>query len=665
MYIRVLGVGCEWGLEKCVTAGRCGGEDRVEYSIWLVPLPSKIMTPLLTDFKAYSQALGQQAVFTPHYFLYDGLAVGCQSANETDQCVSLCTNNGRYCYKDDNLGTISGKQVVEESLRQICIWSYYGPTDKYTVVWWDYVNVFISQCSADKYSDVECINSAYKSAGVDGDRINQCMINSGGLEGDVVNVMLERELKRREESKVSLIPTVQINGAAMSGSVTPNMVFEGVCAGFAIDSRPGICTKCVGCRSGLQECVISGACGGGSNGINTGNDALNDFIQKFGVDIEECGINLASLMADEDESGGTSGPMQNPMAGYMAFMNDLKFSDPCSNDQKTVFRDALLEFQACSGYELLGLIALLPSALSGAARKCVDALSLAGIDDICDDACFDVCADAFLGDHPLGKALRGMILHSGKTSQCLYDLSQTVPQCSLDLWPFSVDGKTVKTGLCLLSKVNDIGDVPCSTALMYLDTCLPTDKDDVSSDDCDSYVSRCSSGNPEVFLLNGVMMLPKHLQGIPIPESCGGVADRADIVERYDAFRSACALEGSQLWSKLDSDSPSDHQLDTFQTFLAGGMSPTIVENSSDDGPKESKEELLAWSAAPASQNTSSGGAAESFAYGLVGGLILSALSIFGLVVVWKKRRGVEGSNSTAVEMTKYDQVPHDAFEIS
>ena len=64
-------------------------------------------------------------VFTPHYYILNGEHWKCDS--KFPHCGNQCTNQGRYCAvdpeRDLDLG-ISGMDVVQEDLRQLCIWKF-------------------------------------------------------------------------------------------------------------------------------------------------------------------------------------------------------------------------------------------------------------------------------------------------------------------------------------------------------------------------------------------------------------------------------------------------------------------------------------------------------------------------------------------------------------
>ena len=64
-------------------------------------------------------------VFTPHYYILGGYHWHCDS--KFPKCGNQCINQGRYCAvdpeRDLDLG-IAGMDVVQEDLRQLCIWKF-------------------------------------------------------------------------------------------------------------------------------------------------------------------------------------------------------------------------------------------------------------------------------------------------------------------------------------------------------------------------------------------------------------------------------------------------------------------------------------------------------------------------------------------------------------
>jgi len=69
----------------------------------------------------------------------DGKIFGCQLPGR--RCGNQCTNQGRYCHEDpegDVASGISGVHVVQENLRQMCIWDQANKTAADNAKWWRY-----------------------------------------------------------------------------------------------------------------------------------------------------------------------------------------------------------------------------------------------------------------------------------------------------------------------------------------------------------------------------------------------------------------------------------------------------------------------------------------------------------------------------------------------
>lgn len=247
-------------------------DDRVEYDLFTTPTDI-ISRPFQDQFKQAALALGKHASFTPHMYIYDGIKAGCQGYDGENQCYNLCTNNGRYCATDpdDDLDAgISGADVVTESLRRACIWKTYGQ-DGVGEKWWTYVEEFMYRCQEeDFFTSDDCISDVYTHADVNKAQIDSCMLDAGGLEGDVSNSVLEAQLGEREASGVVIIPSMYVNSAAIRGALEFATVFKAVCAGYEKGSEPDVCLKCANC---LDEygCVVQGKCtAGGVSGIKSG-----------------------------------------------------------------------------------------------------------------------------------------------------------------------------------------------------------------------------------------------------------------------------------------------------------------------------------------------------------------------------------------------------------
>jgi len=238
-------------------------DDRVEYELWTTPTDI-VSRDFQENFKEAAVALGKRAYFTPQMYIYDGIRSGCQGIDGENDCYNLCTNNGRYCATDPDNDLdrgISGADVVQESLRRMCIWEKYGADDGVGEQWWDYVNEFLFRCNTEEYfSSKQCVKDAMKHSGVNPKLIDQCMEGAGGLEADVVNTSLEKQLESKDKSGVVILPAMYVNRVSIRGSLEFPVVFKAICSGYASGTIPSVCATCSGC-SDQKACISNGYCG--------------------------------------------------------------------------------------------------------------------------------------------------------------------------------------------------------------------------------------------------------------------------------------------------------------------------------------------------------------------------------------------------------------------
>jgi len=201
--------------------------------------------------------------------IYDGIKSGCQDEDGVNDCYNLCTNNGRYCATDPDNDLdrgISGADVVRESLRRICIWKMHGADDGVGAPWWDYVDEFLFRCQTEEYfMSKQCANDAMKHAKVDQKKVDACMAKSGGMEEDVENSLLAKQLYEKDKSGVVILPAMYVNRVSIRGSLEFPTVFKAICAGYSTGTTPSVCTTCSNCND-QKDCLAKGACSENVNG---------------------------------------------------------------------------------------------------------------------------------------------------------------------------------------------------------------------------------------------------------------------------------------------------------------------------------------------------------------------------------------------------------------
>eukprot|EP00977_Amphora_coffeiformis_P011818 scaffold2897_cov178-Amphora_coffeaeformis.AAC.23 len=244
-------------------------DARVEYELWTAPTDHFIDENLWTSLRTIALALGDHASFTPQMSLYDGTQQDC---TYDGNCPNMCTNNGRYCAFGLNDEKVSGADLVTESLRRICIWNRYGQEDGIGKEWFDYVYTFSSTCykdgRLDRFTDEGCVTKAMKKSGIDPETINNCMRDSGGLEANAPNTLLDQALAAQQELGVVLIPSVWVNRVLVQGKMTFREIFSALCSGYVEGSQPQICHACQNCLHNPEKCIQDGGiCENPSSGI--------------------------------------------------------------------------------------------------------------------------------------------------------------------------------------------------------------------------------------------------------------------------------------------------------------------------------------------------------------------------------------------------------------
>lgn len=129
-------------------------------------------------------------------------------------CYNLCTNLGRYCATDPDgdldVG-ISGAHVVMESMRWLCVWEVARREDQSAPLWWEYVAIFLDQCSGpEQFTNEACAESAMKQAGINLDEVSECY-QGHPLDGDERNKLLEEQIYLKKEIDISTIPSLLVN----------------------------------------------------------------------------------------------------------------------------------------------------------------------------------------------------------------------------------------------------------------------------------------------------------------------------------------------------------------------------------------------------------------------------------------------------------------------
>lgn len=218
--------------------------DIVVMDLWMSSA-SKASNDFLVEFKDLAEALLYNLQFVPHYHIRD----------IPQDYNSRCLQQNRFCADDpDGPGPITGKDVVEEDLRQLCIWHataennpessevYLGnkkPTDKdvkRSKKFWEYVVAVHKKCTLDgktvetRFGSKECSETLMDELQISRQKVNDCIHDYG-------NDLLKHETDNTAWSPFAL----RINGWRYAGHIDRDLVKKAICTGYI--SVPEACQE--------------------------------------------------------------------------------------------------------------------------------------------------------------------------------------------------------------------------------------------------------------------------------------------------------------------------------------------------------------------------------------------------------------------------------------
>jgi len=205
-------------------------ETTVSMDFWITPAVEKSIE-FLQEYSHYAKTLKHKLDFRPHYWIFS------LPRDYKDLCID---DDATYCALDpDMAGSTTGKDVVEETVRQLCLWEKTAIVDHnveqsgdYSAIWWNYVDQLPKACPMDgkgnKAFGEECSLALMKKLGADMKQINKCLTEDK-------ESILERERLNHAWSPLAM----RINDWRYSGPLDPDLITRAVCSGF--EKRPKEC----------------------------------------------------------------------------------------------------------------------------------------------------------------------------------------------------------------------------------------------------------------------------------------------------------------------------------------------------------------------------------------------------------------------------------------
>lgn len=299
-------------------------DNRVEWSLWDTSRDRRLR-PFMESFRFVFQALGNHTLFSPHYEVYDGSALGCfgpEDFVEGGECAQLCLTPQVCTYDPESDTTIGldGVDVLKEDQRQLCIWKQVSER-KSAHLWWDYVTVFDKECSVQNATksifNRECSERIQKKLGIDSKAVQDCITTNGTR-------LLTDEAHTKMEYGVISVPRLLVNDLQHYGEIMcPVPIDLGscsplrmICSGFQTGTAPPACnnaywkSQCFEKRDACGKCldpVIDASdwnqsCTGCDGIVNSGK--VFDICGVCGGDgsFDSCGKCLPKASAHRDKS---------------------------------------------------------------------------------------------------------------------------------------------------------------------------------------------------------------------------------------------------------------------------------------------------------------------------------------------------------------------------
>jgi len=189
----------------------------------------------LKQFAKNRRKLNNVIKFVPHYHVF-------AMAGQSDYHELCSDDSAKYCAEDpDGPGDVTGKMVLDEDVRQLCIHQLHKKTQdhsksrhkiEYSKEYWDYIEIFGDECpvqgsSADRRFGAECSERVMKKVGITSSSVQKCMDDSYSSK------------LSSERAQTAWSPrAIRINGWRYTGQLDADLVMRAICAGF-VDQPKG------------------------------------------------------------------------------------------------------------------------------------------------------------------------------------------------------------------------------------------------------------------------------------------------------------------------------------------------------------------------------------------------------------------------------------------
>jgi hypothetical protein len=214
-------------------------DNRVEYDLWFTSTDDRALD-FIDNFYPYDQLLGSKVLMTPHYITFD--CSSCDNSTKNNDCYG----NGKYCALNADKFKISGREIINEDLRQQCVYNNSISDNGNAENFWLYMQRAHAVCQG--YINEDCSRGVHKDLNLDFEDTMSCVRRGFRRSNDFNDPMAESYVLESERHYwnnygANFYPSIVINNRTYRGVFEPQAVFDALCAGFK--STPGQCKRTI------------------------------------------------------------------------------------------------------------------------------------------------------------------------------------------------------------------------------------------------------------------------------------------------------------------------------------------------------------------------------------------------------------------------------------
>jgi hypothetical protein len=207
----------------------------VTLDMWLSSASDELSL-FIKEFAPIRESLGWNLAFAPHYHIY---------SLQSDYSELCWDHDGAYCTDDpDGPGPVTGKNVLEEDVRQLCILENTLQSDPrgespalYSTKFWKYLSLFQERCP------VRGETPATRFGKVCGTQVMEEVLSSTQID-TVKSCELtthKQKLDQHRSNRAWSPRAVRINGWRYAGPIEADTITRAICSGYI--EKPAKCAK--------------------------------------------------------------------------------------------------------------------------------------------------------------------------------------------------------------------------------------------------------------------------------------------------------------------------------------------------------------------------------------------------------------------------------------